>query len=79
MKFKRNQPRSLPIVRVARLAGPALVSFASFQAHRCLRHLSHLTPTAVMPKRAAPAARRMSDKFPRGMRAQKADQRRHHY
>ena len=26
MKFSRNQPRSQPIVRVARLAGPALVA-----------------------------------------------------
>jgi len=26
MKFRRNQPRSQPIVQVARLAGPALVA-----------------------------------------------------
>jgi hypothetical protein len=26
MKFKRNQPRPQPIVRVVRLAGPALVA-----------------------------------------------------
>src|SRR5580692_841336 len=31
---------------------------ASFQAHVCLRRLSHLTPAAVMPERAAPAAGR---------------------
>ena len=31
MKFKRNQPRSQPIVRVARLAGPALVALLHFR------------------------------------------------
>src|SRR6516225_3783857 len=44
MKFGRNQPRSQPIVRVARLAGPELVALLSFQAHLCLRRLPHLTP-----------------------------------
>ena len=58
MKFRRNQPRSQPIVRVARLASPALVALLHFQAHLCLRRLSHLTPAAVMPERAAPAAGR---------------------
>src|SRR6266487_469227 len=35
--------------------GSGTRGFASFQAHLCLRRLSHLTPAAVMPERAAPA------------------------
>src|SRR5216684_8216432 len=38
--------------------GSRIRGFASFQAHLCLRRLSHLTPAAVMPERAAPAAGR---------------------
>src|ERR1700674_5626630 len=37
--------------------GSGTRGFASFQAHLCLRRLSHLTPAAVMPDRAAPAGR----------------------
>src|ERR1700693_1975011 len=36
--------------------GSSTRGFASFQAYLCLRRLSHLTPAAVMPERAAPAA-----------------------
>ena len=44
MKFGRNQPRSQPIVRVTRLAGPELVALLHSRAHLCIRRLSHLTP-----------------------------------
>src|SRR5215203_2658855 len=38
--------------------GSGTRGFASFQAHLILRRLSHLTPAAIMPERAAPAAGR---------------------
>jgi hypothetical protein len=56
MKFRRNQPRSQPVVRVCSARGSGTRGVASFQAHLCLRRLSHLTPAALMPERAAPAA-----------------------
>src|ERR1700676_2353740 len=59
--------------------GSGTRGFASFQAHLCLRRLSQLTPAAVTPERAAPAAGRCAARFLRGMRAQKADQKRHHH
>ena len=42
MKFGRNQPRSQPIVRLASRVRNSWL--ASFQAHLCIRRLSHLTP-----------------------------------
>ena len=64
MKFSRNQPRSQPIVRVARLADPALVALLRSRRTSCLRRLSHLTPAAaVMPERGGAYSRAMSDKI----------------
>src|SRR6266851_8151740 len=59
----RNEIQAQPASFVANRSGCSACGsgtrgFASFQAHLCLRRLSHLTPADVMPERAAPAAGR---------------------
>src|SRR2546421_10220296 len=59
----RNEIRAQPASFAANRSGcsprgSGTRGFASFQAHLCLRRLFHLTPDAVMPERAAPAAGR---------------------
>ena len=44
MKFGRNQPRSQPIVRVARLAGPELVALLHSRHTSAFVVCFHLTP-----------------------------------
>jgi hypothetical protein len=51
MKFGRNQPRSQPIVRVARLAGPELVALLlrSLSREYCCRLSKGFAPGGLMP------------------------------
>ena len=57
MKFGRNQPRSQPIVRVARVAGPELAALLHSR-HTSAFVVCPSDTAAVMPKRAAPVAGR---------------------
>ena len=63
IEARRNEIRVQPVSFAANRSGcsprgSGTRGFASFQAQLCLRRLSHLTPAAVMPERAAQGARR---------------------